>query len=66
LRFRECAGTGTPGAYAIERALTVEEIPVVERANIMGFLGNALRDAGAHREALAYVVALVDSTEVDC
>ena len=51
--FANIPGQERQTRTAIDRALSVEDLPEVERANIMGFLGSALRDANAHCEALA-------------
>lgn len=37
---------------AVDQALSVESLPAIDRADITGISGNALRDVGAHREAL--------------
>lgn len=51
--FANIPGCERQARTAIERALNFDSLHAVEKADVMGITGNALRDARAHREALA-------------
>jgi hypothetical protein len=51
--FANTPGHERQARTAVERAMSIDSLGAVERADVMGIAGNALRDAGAYREALA-------------
>lgn len=55
--FLACGLANVPGnerqaRSAIDRALNINAVPAIDRADIVGIVGNALRDIGERREAL--------------
>jgi transcriptional regulator with XRE-family HTH domain len=50
--FANTPGHERQARTAIEQVLSIDSLAAVERADVMGIAGNALRDARAYREAL--------------